>query len=87
MINYSWRVYDENGSIAGGSDQSTGFDQIFEDNQTTQSVTSGGFSAAGTEDGSLKLQKTRFSIDENGKITAVTLEMSAPFAFKELFYR
>jgi hypothetical protein len=85
MVNYSWRVYDENGAIAGGGDSRTSFSQLFEDNQTAQSVARGG-SIGGTDDGSLKFLAKRFSMDENGKITAVELEMVYPFAFKQLFH-
>jgi len=84
IVNYSWRVYDENGGIAGGGDSGIMFSQFFEDNQTAQTVTrSDGI--YGTDDGSLKVSGTRFTMDENGKITAEALEMPYPFAFKQLF--
>jgi hypothetical protein len=84
IVNYSWRVYDENGEMTGGGDSSTMFSQLFEDTQTAQTVTRSD-GTYGTNDGSLKVLGKRFTIDENGKITAVALEMTAPFAFKQLF--
>ncbi|MCL2157966.1 MAG: leucine-rich repeat domain-containing protein [Oscillospiraceae bacterium] len=84
-LNYSWRVYDENGVIAEGGDNKTSFYQLFMDIKIAQSNTSG-FSIGSDENGNIKFYTTRFSMDENGKITAVTLEMTYPnIALKQLF--
>ena len=86
MLNYSWKIYDENGEIKDGGDTSERFIDIFEDIEIAQIRMSGGCGIGPDENGNIKFSSTQYSMDENGKITAVVLEMTYPdIALKRLF--